>query len=155
MILIPFDRQIIASSLKTDAIKSRLSQVVETSLKWYQHRSEKEFRGQVLENGFRIRRNIRGRNSYLPLIKGKLEPTSNGTRIILTFTLHPIVLIVFAAFIVWAEILAVSIEKSFNFVLLFVFIGFHCLMYVIGYLPEKKKAEEFFEKSLHTQAEPN
>jgi hypothetical protein len=137
MILIPFDRRIIASCLKTDAIESRLSQAVETSLKWYQHRSEKEFRGHVSENGFRIRRNIRGRNSYLPLIKGKLEPTANGTRVILTFTLHPIVLITLAAFIVWAEILAVSIEKRFNFVLLLLFIGFHCLI-CIEYLLRRK-----------------
>ena len=148
MVLVPFDKRVLVTSLKSDTIRSMLSQAVDTNLKWYQRRSQKLFRGQVSDEGFRIYRIIRGRNTYLPLIKGKLEPAGDGTRLILTFSLHPIAVVALAAFIVWVEVLAVTIEKRFNFVWLFIFIGFHCLMYMVGYLPEKKKAEDFFEKYL-------
>jgi hypothetical protein len=57
----------------------------------------KSFEGVVLQDSFKIYRLIYYRNSFLPIIIGKLEPVPGGTRITITMRLHPFVA-VFMAF---------------------------------------------------------
>ena len=55
------------------------------------------FVGSVRELSFSIRRYIRYRNSFLPMIRGRLTPIETGTRVSVTMFIHPAVA-VFMAF---------------------------------------------------------
>lgn len=57
----------------------------------------KKFEGNLSESGFTIKRIIRYRNSFLPMINGKFQAQKNGTRILITIQLHPLVLV----FMLW------------------------------------------------------
>jgi len=146
MFFIPYDEYQTESPLSSQTIRTKLLYAVDTTAKWYQHSSNKAYRGQVTDDEFRIYRNIKGRNTYLPVIKGNFEQKAEGTKVVIVFSLHPIVLISLLLLTVGAEVLAIYIEKGINFAVLFAFVAFHCLMYIIGYLPEKRKAEAFFEE---------
>src|SRR4051812_45298949 len=100
MILIPYEKQTLVSSLSLETTQTKLSSLVDTQLKWYQRPSNKSFRGEISDAQFRIHRNIFGRNSYLPIIKGRLEPTLDGTIINLYFYIHPMVVIGLLAFVI-------------------------------------------------------
>ncbi|WP_293001529.1 hypothetical protein [Nevskia sp.] len=52
---------------------------------------EPSFLGEVTEDSFRVRRDIRFPNSCLPVICGRITPTSFGSRISVTMFLQPIV----------------------------------------------------------------
>lgn len=47
------------------------------------------FIGSVQAESFAIRRDIRGRNSFLPRIRGRIIPTPTGSRIDVIMFLHP------------------------------------------------------------------
>lgn len=47
------------------------------------------FIGSVQAESFAIRRDIRGRNSFLPRIKGRIIPAPTGSRISMTMFIHP------------------------------------------------------------------
>src|SRR5271154_1848899 len=49
------------------------------------------FIGRVQDGSFKLRRDIRYRNSFLPLVRGHVVPTSTGTRVSVTMFLHPFV----------------------------------------------------------------
>ncbi|MBZ5525264.1 MAG: hypothetical protein LAP21_23805 [Acidobacteriia bacterium] len=49
------------------------------------------FYGSLRDGSFRISRNIHYRNSFLPQIRGRIEPTGGGTRVALVMFVHPLV----------------------------------------------------------------
>jgi hypothetical protein len=49
------------------------------------------FIGCVRDESFKLRRDIRYRNSFLPQLRGRIIPTSTGTRVSVTMFLHPVV----------------------------------------------------------------
>lgn len=55
--------------------------------------SGRPFLGKVEGRSFRIRRDIHYRNSFLPLIRGRIAATPNGSRVSVVMFMHPAVLI--------------------------------------------------------------
>ena len=55
------------------------------------HRVDGEFIGKVSISGFRIRSNIKYRNSFLPIIKGSVKAGENGSEVIIKMRMHPFV----------------------------------------------------------------
>jgi hypothetical protein len=55
------------------------------------------FIGTVQDDSFRLRRDIRGRNSFLPMVWGRFISTPTGTRVGVTMFIHPLVAL-FVAF---------------------------------------------------------
>ena len=51
------------------------------------------FLGEIDGRTFRIRQVIRGRNSFAPLIWGRIEPTHGGSHVGITMFMHPVVLV--------------------------------------------------------------
>ena len=49
-----------------------------------------EFEGDVSPQGFNISRLISYRNSCIPVIRGRFEPSANGTRIVIEMNMHPL-----------------------------------------------------------------
>ena len=55
--------------------------------------SGRPFLGTVEGRSFRIRRDIQYRNSFLPIIRGSITATSNGSRVSVLMFMHPVVLL--------------------------------------------------------------
>jgi hypothetical protein len=66
------------------------------------------FIGSVRGNSFRIRQKIRGRNSFIPMIRGQVAPHEGGSRINVTMFMHPFV---FCFMIFWIGALGWGIWK--------------------------------------------
>jgi hypothetical protein len=51
---------------------------------------ETEFEGDVSPQGFNLTRIISYRNSCIPVIRGRFEPSATGTRIVIEMNMHPL-----------------------------------------------------------------
>jgi len=49
-----------------------------------------EFEGAIWPQGFRVSRIIYYRNSCIPIVTGRFEPSSTGTRIVIEMKMHPL-----------------------------------------------------------------
>jgi hypothetical protein len=90
MKLVPFAKLILDSHLNVCEVTTRLNEYV-MPYDWYDNlrHSSKLYFGKVSERDFRIWRIIKkGRNSFVPIVNGKIENYGTGSRIILTMQLH-------------------------------------------------------------------
>jgi hypothetical protein len=94
------------------------------------------FRGTVTGSRFKLRRNISGRNSFLPMIRGRLRATSTGTRISVTMFLQPFTAIFM---VVWLTVTGGLNSGPFDPVLGLLFL-FGIGLVVFGFFPEAIKA---------------
>lgn len=95
MWFIPYERMTMDTSLKDSEIMQRLSDYVAPVITYMvQVRlTEKPFKGKIANNGFEMMRVVSSRNSWLPLVLGRIESTTNGSRIILQMRMHLIPLV--------------------------------------------------------------
>jgi hypothetical protein len=104
MIAIPYSTTVISTELDSESIRERLLTVVGPN---------KDFRGKLTANGFRLRRNLRWEgSSYRPAIDGKFSSSSKRTDVRLSFWASPRALIQLAAFFGFAEYLSVLEHDS-------------------------------------------
>jgi hypothetical protein len=98
------------------------------------------FIGSVQDHSFRIRRDIRYRNSFLPLVWGHIVPTPTGARVIVTMFMPPFTL-VFILF--WLGIVgrgALMVKSASPAILWGMFI-FGIALCIGGFIPEAVKAK--------------
>jgi len=95
---VPFYRFQIEVNVPTQVVAERLRSIVREkpgfweSMAWMSRGpASPAFVGTVQDDSFKIRRDIRYRNSFLPLIRGRIVPTGTGTRVSVTMFLHPLV----------------------------------------------------------------
>ena len=72
---------------------------------WFPSNVKEWFHGTITDNTFRLQRNIQYRNSFLPVIRGRVDPTESGSEIHLEMGIHPLVMAFLAfwfAFVVLA-----------------------------------------------------
>ena len=72
-----------------------------------QRKASPPFIGTIEADSFRIRRDIRYRNSFLPLIRGRVTSTPTGAQIHVTMSLHPAVVVFL---LVWVGVLRIPLE---------------------------------------------
>ena len=58
---------------------------------WFPSNVKDCFHGTITDNTFRIQRNIQYHNSFLPVIRGRVDPTESGSEIRLKMSIHPLV----------------------------------------------------------------
>jgi hypothetical protein len=92
---------------------------------------------------FRLVPTVRGRNTYLPWVRGRMTPRAGGTEIQVVQTLHPIGVAAMVGFLILGLVLG-SRAGDYRGAAIFVagLFVFHCVMYFIGFLPEARRAEE-------------
>ena len=56
------------------------------------------FDGTFADGRFRMMRRVRGRNSFRPVVDGQIVPGSSGSRLNVRLRLHPLILVIGAAF---------------------------------------------------------
>ena len=86
--LIPYEQYSFAVNIPSEKVLSLIKENTEPR-RWFQWTGTKLFWGEVGEGTFSIYRQIRGRNSFLPLIKGKVLSQRDKTVIELKLHLHP------------------------------------------------------------------
>jgi hypothetical protein len=148
--LLPYTQIVFESPLsKEEAVRRLTAEVASRSSGWFERRTEK-FEGTVSAEDFQIRRIIRYRNSFLPVITGRFCPLVKGLRIEVSMRLHLAVLI-FS--IVWLSIVgagAVAFGLQFfrtgnvevRMLTPFVMLLFFYLLVMIGFGIEANKAKQ-------------
>lgn len=93
--LFPYETWVLEIPQPVETVRARLEAKVEPPRVWRSgfQRHHQPYEGIIREQDFTLRRIIHYRNSFLPQIRGTWEPSSEGTKIKLTFTLHPLVLV--------------------------------------------------------------
>lgn len=87
MKIIPYEKFQIDSDLSATEVLQRIKQHTGEK-KLFNFRSPHEFSGYVNEREFEITKNISYRNSFLPVIEGKIEQISTGARVTISMRLH-------------------------------------------------------------------
>lgn len=83
--LLPFEKYTLTTDLSVEEVLTRLagSMIPESEYSWsfFSNRYTKPYRGTINRLSFRMIRNISYRNSFLPVIKGKVTRTSGHTEV--------------------------------------------------------------------------
>ena len=98
MTFLPFETIVIETPLTKEETISNLSKSIEPekSFRFFNKSDTKDFEGQLRGNEFEIKRIISYRNSFLPIIKGRLQTFGTGTRVTVNMRLHAAVIIFMA-----------------------------------------------------------
>ena len=108
------------------------------------------FIGTVREESFRIRRDIRGRNSFLPRVWGRIVATPTGTRVKVTMFIHPFAAI-FMAF--WFGMVGNGIVNGNGaFPILIGMLIFGVVLVAWGFYPEATKARRLITDAVLNSA---
>jgi hypothetical protein len=106
------------------------------------------FVGTVQGNLFKMRRDIRYRNSFLPIIRAQAEPAGVGTRLTVNMFIHPFV----AVFVVlWSALMASVIARA-QPTWAWYFVAFTLAVVVAAFVPEARKAKRLITDALSGQA---
>ncbi|MEL6824410.1 MAG: hypothetical protein AAFP70_21845, partial [Calditrichota bacterium] len=96
MISFPSFKTVFRTGFSSQDIAERLQAKVEPSKTVRWNRSTGfPFEGSVNAQSFQLRRILNYRNSFAPDIKGKISDELSGSRIEVTFSIHPIALALF------------------------------------------------------------
>ena len=94
MLLLPYEEFEIQTNLKSNDVYYKLCSMVETKKTWWiLLDTNKQYFGEVESNRFSISRVIWYRNSFLPLIIGKVHPNGKGSLIRIKMRLYWLVFI--------------------------------------------------------------
>jgi len=139
----PLYRFHIDATVPPQAITERLRCAVSDRLKFREYFEWRKpggppFIGSIRDFSFRIRRDIRYRNSFLPLIWGHIVPTPMGARVVVTMFMHPLVL---AFMLFWLGMAGRDALKSASSAGLWGILMFVIALSAAGFIPEVVKAK--------------
>jgi hypothetical protein len=102
-VFLPYRRFTISSRLSLDEARRRIASNIEPMkrIRW-SGRSEKPYEGEATMEGFRMRRIINYRNSFLPLIRGQWSTRLGKSQLDVTMRLHhfvPAFMVIWCAFL--------------------------------------------------------
>jgi hypothetical protein len=141
-----------------DEVRRRLVSIVSPGVNFWgspkpsigQSAQPPEFLGEVHDRDFRIRRIIRYRNSFLPIIQGTVaERPEGGSRVRLVMRLHSAVaafMVGCFVFLTWLLMMSTSLELALAAMLILVI--FAAVMTVGGFVYEANKSEEALRRWL-------
>jgi len=160
MKLLPYEKLVYTSDLAVPEIMHRLQlqteplQLIRINL--FTKPSGKKFEGKVMKNSFKIQRIINYRNSFLPIINGKVESDILGSTINLVMQLNMFVkvfLIIWLSFAFIGLFSAISFSPQKEVILpaLAISLGIILFLYVLttwAFRYEVKKAKLILEDLL-------
>lgn len=142
MFLIPHRHTVIYLPHPPGSIADHLRRITAPRQPWFKSLDGKfDFVGSVSPTQFRITPVVRGRNSYLPVLHGRMRPAGEGTEIEIVETLSPVVIAILLGVFVLLPLVLAGFRREF-FIWLAVLFVFHCIMYFIGFLPAARGAED-------------
>jgi hypothetical protein len=95
MMFLPYERFVIKTHLDPNSVLSKLETVAETTSRFslFSTEERKPYWGKFKDNRFEINRRIHFRNSFLPVIKGRVNLDVTGSIIMVTMHLEIIVIV--------------------------------------------------------------
>jgi hypothetical protein len=156
----PFYRFHIDSSLPVDIAAARIASLTRPSRSWEwiritfeRDRPQAAFVGRVEGRRFSMRRDIRYRNSFLPMIWGRIESMPGGSRTTIMMTLHPLVIIFLLVWLagVGSAAVATLAEPAGGVANAAVPLGmfvFAIALTLIGFIPEAWTAKRLIRECL-------
>lgn len=151
--MFPNEKFTINSSLNPDVVRQKLLGVVEPpkAIRWGFRETKKSYSGEVGEHYFKIMRIINYRNSFLPVIRGKISPEGMGSKIEIEMKLDTFV---FVFILFWLGIVGnvcilslISMISDRNFssglIMPFVMFMFGVLLTLFGFKYEANIAKKF------------
>jgi hypothetical protein len=141
MIFFPYQKVRLVTSLTPDQINKSLSSVIG---------SGKEFEGMLHQDEFRINRRIVTPNIYLPTIRGTIQASTGATHVTLIFFAGPVKFAILLGLFAFAEYQVRSKEPQSWWFPFFWIAFIHTVLYLFGFLPEKKWAENRLRHFLQT-----
>jgi hypothetical protein len=167
--IFPIRRVVLNSTLRPADAAQELQKVVLPrrsgwAMAW--NRGKGNFMGEVTDAGFSIVRDIAGRNSFLPQVKGTIEPGASGSRISVSMKMHMTTTVFMAIWLFFtvgglldASFLYYQAWKTGKpmdahfYIILAAMALFGFLLMHLGFGPEAKKAETFLKQTLKAEAE--
>ncbi len=145
---IPYKKITFQSKLTPSEILSRLQTVTSRSFWYMWGPKDKDFVGSVSTDGFRIHRNLRNRNTYLPVLSGEVLAENKGSQIVVTMSLDPVAVLLMLGLLVFVLRIVLSPGGEIGLkLLIFVWsLILHLGMYAMGFAPEVSRAEERFQE---------
>jgi hypothetical protein len=105
-LLFPGRSVTLESALSLEDVTQRLQQEIAAPARPFFDRRTQTFQGRFADGRFWMMRIVNGRNSFNPVIKGKVSRTTRGTRVDARLQLHPLVLALLAVFTLIASRIA-------------------------------------------------
>src|SRR5215472_4770479 len=90
MTFLPFERLTLRTQLRSDEVYRRLAATVEP-VQWFRNSlagDDKTHQGEITSSGFKITRVIQYRNSFLPVVTGRIRDEGDGCIIEIILRLH-------------------------------------------------------------------
>jgi hypothetical protein len=141
----PFYRFTIDTNVPPHAVAERLRSVIGETRNFlppFRPWPTEPFIGKLQEDCFKIRRNILYRNSFVPIIHGRLIPTPTGTRIVVTMRMYWFVMLFMMGWLAGAA--SASIHLPIFWAMFAFGIGLTCA----GFFPEALKARRLLEETI-------
>jgi hypothetical protein len=138
-------------ALSPEVVVERLQSVTRVAPGFFEHlasfvhpsRAPGElFFGRVEQNSFLIHRNIRYRNSFLPIIRGRISASKRGTRVDVLMYMSPIVAAFLAFFLLTASQGAFTYSLTHHTFAPFMLLMFIILLSLGGFFSEALKARK-------------
>lgn len=162
MITLPKFKTVFRSGLSMQDVADRLQAKVEPAKTVRFNRSTGfPFEGTVNPQSFQLRRILNYRNSFAPDIKGKISDDAFGSRIEVTFSIHPLAFVLFAfilgiGMLVTAIIMFASFSSGgFNLQALLPVIALPAAVAIFYYAfhSERKTSTQLLENIFQAEAE--
>ena len=162
MIFLPYEKLTIKTKLRPEEVLQNLNNVVEPRkhFRGWKKTSEKSYEGNVEGLSFNLFRIIYYRNSFLPVIKGKIESDIGGSSI--QISMHPHILVILFMVIWmagagWMFFSSFSFEifkndpRGFDFIPDFLYSPFSMILFAYalilgGFKFESVKSKKFFKE---------
>jgi hypothetical protein len=115
--------------------------------------SDPPFLGTVRGSTFSLRRDIHYRNSFLPMLKGRIEPLPVGSRVVVIMHLHPVVLVFMLGWFALLGSSAMTVLSSHGPIVAIAPAGlfiFGAAVMGAGFYPEALRARRILEQSLES-----
>ncbi|OFZ19107.1 MAG: hypothetical protein A2X94_10180 [Bdellovibrionales bacterium GWB1_55_8] len=159
-LLLPTRKVVIDCHFGMDEARNRIENSIQPMRSFREHLYDingKPFEGTFAHDSFKVTRVIRYRNSFLPVITGRLEWTGEACRLSLNMTLRPFVrafMLIWlgAAFFGCVEVTyaVISAQASFSAELAIPYgiLIFGFLLMRFAFRPEANKASQYFQELL-------
>lgn len=163
MKIIPSDKIEILTTLSNQEVRKRMTENIRPKkrLKFRFNKSQDKelFEGTFEQDRFEIQRIITGRNSFLPQIKGQIQPNISGTKLVADLKFHTFVIIfilfwmTFVGFAFVMGIIGVINQGTNPFLLIFPFImiGFGIGFINYGFNSQREKSISDLKRILNGQ----
>lgn len=151
--IIPYYRQTFVSSLSQDEILEKIREATKEGINYRESATNRyEFNGATNENSFRLSRIVHQPNTFLPLLKGRVESTKSGSILFVScqmFYTTKVLLVLWTVLPLLIFMLQLLMTNGYFYALLALFFGlFNYIVTVANFHRQRKISMETLNRVL-------